>query len=147
MYFVFGYVETALTPCVALSSATPLGLKGLTGPVAASSGAAVAGAIFWNAYDEANMNSMVYDAKNELVVVNTHATDSVLLTIKTKNYTANGLDYVVEDYVTTIPPLSIFFSGILSSAFNDSAKVKILIADVSAGDALADVFLAVVKRS
>lgn len=147
MYFIFGYVETALTPCVALSSGTPLGLKGLAAPSAASSGAAVAGAIFWNAYDEANMNSMVYDAKNELVVANTHATDSILLTIKTKNYTANGLDYVVEDYVTTIPPLSIFFSGVLSSAFNDSQKVKILIADVSAGDALADTFLAVVKRS
>jgi len=42
-YFIFGYVETALTESVPLVSGTSVtGIKGLAAPAAASEGAAVA---------------------------------------------------------------------------------------------------------
>lgn len=146
MYFIFGYVETALTECVALSANSVTGIKAAAVPTTASTGAAVAGTIFWNAYDEANGNSFNYEAKKQLVVVN-GGTGSVTLTVKTKNYTEGGLAVTVADLVVTLAAGQVWHSGVLSSLFNDSGKVKVTLADVNPGDSLEDCFLAVIKAS
>ena len=144
MYFIFGYVETALTECVQLTSLTPTGIKGLAAPVAASTGAAVAGTIFWNAYDEANGNSFLFDSKKELIVSNGGA-GSVTLTLKTVNDTINGFARTVADLVVTLAAGEIWHSGVLPATFNDAGKVKLTLVDVNPGDSLADCYLAVKK--
>jgi hypothetical protein len=120
-------------------------MKSLALPTAASVAPAVAGATFWNAYDSVNMNYFTYGTKKQLKVVNTNATGSVTLTVKTKDDTVAGLDRVVEDLVITLGPEEVWESGILPSVFNDANKVKIELADVAAGDSLADCFIAVVN--
>ena len=146
MYFIFGYAETALTECVALVNATPVGLKAAAVPTVASSGSPASGVIFWNAYDEANGNYFTWSAQKQLVVVNGGA-GSVTLTVKTKDTTLNGLAVTVADLVKVLAPGEIYFSGRLPSAFNDADKVKVTLADVSSGDSLGECFLAVMKVS
>lgn len=142
MYFIFGYVETALTECTTLSSLTPTGMKGLAAPSAASTGAAVAGTIFWNAYDEANGNKFTHNAKSQLIVSN-GGTGSVTLVLKTVNDTLNGFARTVADLSVVLAPGEIYFSGVLPAPFNDGGKVKLTLTDVNPGDSLADCFLAV----
>ena len=62
-FFIFSYVQTALTECVALESTAPVALVGDAQPSAAGTPPAVAGNIFWNAFDSSNGNSFVWDSR------------------------------------------------------------------------------------
>jgi len=147
LYFNFSYVETALTESVALSANTPIGFVApLIPPSAASTGAAAEGVPFWNAFDAINGNSFVYDAKKVCLITNNDAADSVDVTFKTVNGTVNGLDLVREDLTVRVGPKGFLFMGNLPAIFNDSTKVKISIAEVSAGTAITDCKIAVVKN-
>ena len=148
MYFLFSYVETVLTESVALVSTAPVPLVApLVPPSAASSGEAVAGVPFWNAFDASNGNSFVYDSKKICIITNNDASDSVDVTFKTVNTVINGFDQIVEDLVVRVGPKGMAIIGNLPPIFNDSNKVKISIAEVSAGTAITDCKIAVVKNS
>ena len=146
-YFVFSYAETVLTESVALVSTAPIGfIAPLALPTAASSGAAVAGVPFFNAFDATNGNYFTYDAKKICYISNNDAVDSVDVTFKTVNTVENGLDVVREDLVVRIGPKGMCILGNLPPIFNDATKVKISIAEV-AGTAITDCKIAVVKNS
>lgn len=147
MYFIPGYAETLLVKSVDLSSSAPTGIKGLAAPAGAGTPPAVAGAIFWNAYDAVNENYYVYDSKTQLVVVNTDDVDSIKVTVRTKSDTVAGFTRDTEDLTETLAPGEIWFSGLLPNIFSDAQKVKVLCEDVAAGNSLDMVFLATIKAS
>lgn len=148
LYFVFSYVETVLTENVPMVSSLPVPLVApLALPTAASTGSAVAGVPFWNAFDAVNGDSFVYDGKKVCIITNNDAADSVDVTFKTINTTENGLDVVREDLVVRVGPKGMAIVGNLPAIFNDSSKVKISIAEVSAGSAITDCKITVVKNS
>lgn len=145
MYFyVFSYVETAATDCVALSTNLPVVLIGDSQPSASGTPPAVAGAIFWNSFDAANGNSFVWDAKKSLIVTNSDATDGVTVTVKTVNGTINGLDRTVEDLIFDVAAGEIAIVPFLPNVFKDGTLVKMSIAE-DGGTAITDTRFAIVK--
>lgn len=148
MYFLFSYVETVLTESVAIPTVSPGALIApLALPTAASSGAAVVGVPFWNAFDATNGNSLVWSSKKVCWITNNDAADSVDVTFKTVNGTVAGgaLDSIVEDYTIRIAPKGAAFVSFLPAIFKDGTVVKISIAEVSAGAAIVDCKIAVVS--
>lgn len=144
MYFIFAYVETAFTECLALSNTIPVALTGLNRPASASTPPAVAGAIFYNAFDTTNDNSFVWDAKKICLITNADATDAVDVTFKTPDSTQNGLAVVTADLVVRVLANSLAIVPGLPTVFRDGTVVKVEIAEVG-GTAITDCKIAVVK--
>lgn len=145
-YFIFGYAETALVESVAISSSNLTGIIATSAPSAAGTPPAVAGTLFWNAYDTANGNYFTYDSKKHLVIVNADGAADVIVTVKTVDDTINGLDRVVEDIIVNLAAGETWFSGLLPAIVNDATKVKISIAE-DGGTARDLTFLAVYKAT
>lgn len=148
MYFLFSYVETALSESTAIPTVAPGALIApLVPPTAASTLPVVANVPFWNAFDASNGNSFVWTAKKVCLITNNDAADSVDVTFKTVNGTVAGgtLDSIVEDYTIRVGPKGMAFVSFLPAIFKDGTLVKMSIAEVSAGTAITDCKIAVVS--
>lgn len=143
-FYIFAYVETAATDCVALSTILPVALIGDNRPSAAGTPPSVAGAVFWNAFDASEGNSWVYDSKKILLISNSDATDAVAVTIKTVNTTVNGFASTIADMIVTVAAGKLAVVGFLPASFRDGTLVKMSIAEV-AGTAITDCKFAIVK--
>ena len=143
-FYIFAYVETAATDCVALSTILPVALIGDNRPSAAGTPPSVAGTIFWNAFDAANGNSWVYDSKKVLLISNSDAADDVNVTIKTVDGTVNGFASTVADMVVAVATGKLALVGFLPASFRDGTLVKMSIAE-DGGTAITDCKFAIVK--
>lgn len=143
-FFIFGYVETALTECVALSTAAPVPLIGDNRPAAAISDPAVAGAIHWKNFDSVNGNSFVYSTKKVVLISNTDAADDVIVTINTKDDTVNGFARTVANMTINLAAGEMCLVPFLPGAFKDGTLVTLSIAE-DGGTAITDTYIAVVE--
>lgn len=143
-FFHFAYVETALVESVALSSNLPVAAIGDNRPAAEDTAPAVSGQIFWNDFDSVEGNSYVYDARKIGLITNTNATDGVIVTVKAKDDTINGLTRTVADKTINVAAGELALIPMLPSIFNQNNKVLLSIAE-DGGTAIADTRIAILK--
>lgn len=147
MYFIFGYVYTASVVSVAQSKNAPVVATLDFDAAAADTGDAVAGQAYLNACDGSNGNSFTYNAKKVLVVINTHATDSLSVTVNTKDDTLLGLARTNPDVVKVVAAGEVAIFPLLTNSFNDSNVVKVDWAESGGSGAVAASFHAILELS